>query len=302
MINHVRLFKELLTEFFADFIELFLPELARYLDNSSLSFLDKEIFTDLAAGERLEPDLVVRAQFAGQEGCFLIHVENQAQTQPEFGRRMFRYFARLHEQHALPVYPIVLFSHESPVPEPDHYTVVFPDFEVLRFRYRVVQLSRMHWRDFLRRANPVASALMAKMGMTAEERPRVKLECLRPLATLQLNPARSRLISGFIDTYLRLNAQEMLLFTQQADRVLGEHEKGKVMELTTSWKEEGIAEGRRDEGQQMVLRLLRRRCGELSSALVAQLQGLSLAEMENLAEALMDFTSVADLENWLRKG
>ena len=35
------------------------------------------------------------------------------------------------------------------------------------------------------------------------ERPRVKLECLRLLATLRLNPARMRLISGFVDTYLR---------------------------------------------------------------------------------------------------
>jgi hypothetical protein len=42
--------------------------------------------------------------------------------------------------------------------------------------------------------------------MAIEDRPRVKLECLRLLATLRLNPARMRLISGFVDTYLRLNA------------------------------------------------------------------------------------------------
>ena len=47
MKNHDRLFKELLTLFFSDFIELFLPDLASYLDKSSLVFLDKEIFTDV---------------------------------------------------------------------------------------------------------------------------------------------------------------------------------------------------------------------------------------------------------------
>jgi hypothetical protein len=300
MISHDRLFKELLTEFFADFVDLLLPELSAYLDKSSLTFLDKEIFTDVTAGERHEPDLVVRARFCGQDSCFLIHLENQAQPQPDFGRRMFRYFARLHEKYALPVYPIVLFSHDSPAPQPDQYQVAFPDLTVMQFNYRVIQLSRLNWRDFMRKPNPVASALMAKMGMSAEERPRVKLECLRLLATLQLNPARLRLISGFIDTYLRLTAQEMLLFEQEADTLLERSEKVKVMELTTSWKEEGIIEGRREESQQLVLRQLRRRWGVLPPGLVAQLQALPLEEMENLAEALLDFTSLADLDHWLR--
>jgi hypothetical protein len=31
---------------------------------------------------------------------------------------------------------------------------------------------------------------MARMGMAPEERPRVKLECLRLLVTLRLDPAR----------------------------------------------------------------------------------------------------------------
>src|SRR5438270_6312774 len=99
---------------------------------------------------------------------------------------------------------------------------------------------------------------------------------LRLLATLKLNPARMRLISGFIDTYLRLNSEEMLLFNQQADSLLDRTEKAKVMELTTSWKEEGIVEGikqgRHEEGQQLVLPLLRRRWGGLSPAMITKLQ------------------------------
>jgi hypothetical protein len=81
---------------------------------------------------------------------------------------------------------------------------------------------------------------------------------------------------------------------------MSEHdEKGKVMELTTSWKEEGIAEGRREESQQLVFRQLRRRWGQLPPALVVQMEALAVEEMENLAEALLDFTSLADLESWL---
>ncbi len=105
MIDHDRLFKELLSTFFLDFVELFLPEVLSYLDTSSLNFLDKEVFTDVTAGKRYETDLIVEAKFLGQKTCFLIHVEHQSETEKWFSKRMFRYFARLYEKHDLPIYP-----------------------------------------------------------------------------------------------------------------------------------------------------------------------------------------------------
>ncbi len=48
---------------------------------------------------------------------------------------------------------------------------------------------------------------MAKMNIADSDRPRVKLECLRLLASLRLNTAKMQLISGFIDSYLQLNAK-----------------------------------------------------------------------------------------------
>src|SRR5438067_6946098 len=76
--DHDRLFKELLQTFFGDFIELFLPEVDAYLDRSTIEFLDKEVFTDVTAGERHEVDLLVKAKFRGRDVFFLIHVENQS--------------------------------------------------------------------------------------------------------------------------------------------------------------------------------------------------------------------------------
>lgn len=70
----------------------------------------------------------------------------------------------------------------------------------------------MNWRDFLNQPNPVAAALMSKMKIDPGDRPRVKVECLRLLATLRLDPARSKLISGFVNTYLQLNVQEEQAF------------------------------------------------------------------------------------------
>jgi len=124
VIDHERLFKELLTTFFVEFLELFFPEVIAYLERTSLEPLDKEIFTDVTAGERYEADLVLKARFRNQESFFLIHIENQAQPQADFDRRMFRYFARLYEKYALPVYPVALFSYDAPsTPQPNFHRV-----------------------------------------------------------------------------------------------------------------------------------------------------------------------------------
>src|SRR6266700_994890 len=92
--DHDRLFKELLTVFFADFLDLFLPEMAAYLDRADIEFLDKEVFTDVTAGAKHEADLVAKARFRDQESFFLVHLEHQAQPQAEFAQRMLRLFCR----------------------------------------------------------------------------------------------------------------------------------------------------------------------------------------------------------------
>jgi predicted transposase/invertase (TIGR01784 family) len=266
--------------------------------------IDKELFTDVTSGERYEADLVMRAQFRGQSSQFLVHVEHQSSSQSDFNRRMFRYFARLHETHALPVYPIVIFSHDSPRrPEPDSYRVEFSDFLVLEFHYRVIQLNRLQWQDFVNQPNPVASALMAKMQMEPQERPVVTVECLRLLASLGLNPAQIQLISGFIDTYLKLSQTEQARFQAELDRIEPARQE-EVMQIVTSWMEEGLErgreEGRRLEALALVLRLLARRVGEVEPELQEQIQALAIAQIEDLGEALLDFSTKGDLEAWLQ--
>ena len=305
MIDHDRLFKELLTTFFVEFLELFLPEVLAYLELDSIQFVDKEVFTDVTAGERYEADLIVKVKFRGEESCFLIHIENQSYKQPNFDKRMFRYFSRLYEKFDLPVYPVVLFSYDYPkTPEPNLHQIAFPNKVVLQFNYDVIQLNRLNWRDFLRQQNPVATALMSKMNIAPAERPQVKFECLRLLATLRLDPARMRLISGFIDTYLRLSAEEQLLLQADLARI-EPREQEVVMQIVTSWMEEGIEQGIEQGKLQatlsLIMRLLPRRVGTLTPELQEQIQQLSLTQLDDLAVALLDFSSVADLEAWLQQ-
>lgn len=52
--------------------------------------------------------------------------------------------------------------------------------------------------------------------------------------------------------------------------------------------------------QQLIIRQLNRRVGEIESSLIQKVQELSVEQLEELGEALLDFTSVADLESWLQ--
>jgi len=249
MIDHDRLFKELIGTFFVDFLDLFIPDVRAYIEPGSIELVDKEIFVDVTSGERLEPDLVAKVRFKGLSAFFIIHVESQNQFQRTFGRRLFRYFSRLHDKYELPVYPIVVFSFDSPRKlQADVYRVEFPNKVVMEFRYDVIQLNRLNWRDFVKKPNPVAAALMAKMNIAPSERARVKLECLRLLATLKLDLARMKLISGFVDRYLRLNPGEQEEFQAEVKALAFEETEG-VMEIVTSWMEEGLLQGRQ-EGRQ----------------------------------------------------
>lgn len=313
MIDHDRLFKELLTTFFSDFLALFLPEIMAYLEPDSITFLDKEVFTDVTAGEKYEADLLVKAKVQTQESFFLIHLEHQAQHQSAFDKRMFRYFARLYEKYDLPIYPIALFSYGSPkTPQANFHQVKFPNQTILNFHYDVIQLNQLNWRDFLQHHNPVATALMAKMNIADSDRLRVKCECLRLLATLRLDRAKMQLISGFIDTYLRLSQAENRLLQAEIDRMETDT-KEVIMQIVTSWMEEGLQqglqegkqqglqEGKQEEALSLTRRLLSRRIGAISSETEVQLQQLSLSQLEDLAEALLDFSTANDLEDWLQQ-
>jgi len=299
MTDHDRLFKELLSTFFLEFLDLFLPEVGQYIERGSIVFLDKEVFTDVTSGGRHEADLVVKVRFHDRDSTFLVHVEHQARREGDFGRRLFRYFARLYEKHGLPVYPVVIFSYDAPRrEEPESHRVEFPDKIVLEFNYEVIQLNRLHWRDYLRHANPVASALMAKMAMKPEERPRVKLECLRLLATLRLDPARMQLISGFIDTYLQLSRAEERIFLRNTEKT-PPRERKKVMEIVTSWMREGLRRGRQEGELALVLRLLNHRFGRIGVKAQTRVSNLPLDKLEALGEALLDFKSAGDIVRWL---
>lgn len=145
---------------------------------------------------------------------------------------------------------------------------------------------------------------MAKMRIAADDRPKVKAECLRLLATLRLDPAKTRLISGFVDTYLRLNGEEEQVFQSEIGKLETRAREG-IMQIVTSWMqqgiEQGIEQGSQQEARSLILRLLARKVGEISDAARSQIETLSTTQLEALGEALLDFRELADLKIWLQE-
>ncbi|MBE9053966.1 Rpn family recombination-promoting nuclease/putative transposase [Nostocales cyanobacterium LEGE 11386] len=85
--------------------------------------------------------------------------------------------------------------------------------------------------------------------------------------------------------------EEMLGITLQETRV--------YREIKQEGIQEGEQRGREAEAYQLVMRLLSRRLGELPQEVRQCVESLSLEQLENLGEALLDFTNMTDLQAWL---
>ncbi len=190
------------------------------------------------------------------------------------------YFAELFREYCTPIYTIAVLSFgELKHLEPHQFNISLPGLDILNFQFQAIQLNQLHWRDFLQYQNPVAVALMAKMNIAKKDRPRVKVECLRLLANLQLDPARTFLISGFVETYLCLNKREERVFQKEIATIQPVAEREKIMQLTNSWVEqgksqglkEGKSQGLEEERRSAISSLMQFRYGDIDRQLSAVL-------------------------------
>jgi hypothetical protein len=65
--------------------------------------------------------------------------------------------------------------------------------------------------------------------------------------------------------------------------------------------QQGLQQGRREEALAFVLRLLKRSLGNLSARAEARIRKLSLEQLEQLGEDLLNFKQASDLTTWLRE-
>ena len=136
---------------------------------------------------------------------------------------------------------------------------------------------------------------------------------VRLLATLRLDPKTMGLIIDFMEAYLKLSPREELAFQHEVDKLESNEERKAVMHLMTSWerkgraigreegREEGRQEGRHEERLALVSRQLERKLGPLGTTTARQLRRLPDEHLMRLAEALLFFTTIGDLRQWLAR-
>ena len=287
-IDHDGLFKKLLRTFFREFILLFYPDLDAMIDYEHVKFLSEEVYTDITGGKKGRVDLLVEVRLKDEAALIIIHIEPQSYVEAQFPERMFLYASRLYEKYRRRIVPIALFSHGAARDEPDSFGWGFPFLQVMTFRYYTIELHKKNWREYIQSNNPVAAALLSKMGYNKSERVRVKIEFLRMLVGLQLDPARTELLAAFFETYLKLNPQEEILLHHEIEQMPKEV---RVMELMTSWEKKGRKEGKIEVARNLLamgvdLKLIKRATG-LREADITQLgQGEPLTADSTAHESL----------------
>lgn len=311
--NHDALFKMLLKSpaILKGFFDAFLPQIAPFIDFTCLEFVDKERIT--ADSRKRTGDLLIKTRFRGKSAGFLIHLEHQAQPDSDLARRMLEYWLLDWREYNLPVYPIAVLSYKQVALNPSSpLEIQFPNKRVLEFDFDVIDLPKMDAESYVRMPNPAALALAARMKRDPAERVRLTRNFFLSLAQTAIRRKDQELVAGFFSRYQPLTDQEALQLEHELGKVKPEAAREVVMNLTNPFielgKQRGLQQGRQEGLQQglqqgeaeLVLKQLGRRLGTLSISQAKTVRRLPLRKIEALGEALLDFTSLADLTRWLR--
>ncbi|WP_416670800.1 Rpn family recombination-promoting nuclease/putative transposase [Egbenema bharatensis] len=144
---------------------------------------------------------------------------------------------------------------------------------------------------------PLGVALMALTTVDEADAPAVARSLLSRSGQEKESQAANRTIMEMITTIMVYKFTA--LSRQEVEAMLGLNLK--ETRVYQEAKAEGHEEGREEEGRSLILRQLNRCFRTLPEDLHAKITSLSIAQIESLAEALLEFQTIADLENWLNQ-
>ena len=314
--DHDRLFKELLTNLFIEFLELFAPQIAAAIDRDSIEFIDKEIFSEFVWTQEFAVDVLAKVRIAGQERFILIHIENQSKKEAGFAKRMFDYFALIRAKFGLPIYPIVILSYDTPK-KIERHVYIEKEFgmEVVRYQFQAIQLNRLKWQDYVGSNNPIATALMTKMQVELEDHATVRRGFYELFATGKLSVKQLRIIDEFMGSYLKLSTEQEMQVRKEMEAIMPAQVKNEYSVYMNDVEtaafargieqgieqgiETGVAQGVHSGVVRTALRQLTHKFGEPEPALQAQITALPTDKLEALTEAILNFHEANAVRQWL---
>ena len=236
-----------------------------------------------------ESDVLVRAT-SSQYGEFLVLNELQLRYKPDIPKRMRAYAALAEEKYNLPTYPVLVnILKEGNVEIPTRYESEFAGLQA-RQDYRVINLWEVDVEiAFTEPISPLIPFVPVLKGGADESTVQRALRILRADEQLsQLETVMAFFASFVLDSSLvrQIMRWDMGILSESPwyQQILNE----------------GRQQGKQEEAVAMITRLLNRRFGSLSPELQKRLRGLTLEQLEELSEVLLDFTAIAQLETWLQ--
>lgn len=303
--SHDQLFKELLRIFFAEFLELFFPDVARQLDLKRATFINTENFKDFPEGGALRSDVAAevptRMPDEGTPAIVHILIEVEGQRSRWFPGRMWEYYATWRLRRHQPVFPIVVYLSPGTggIVEEEYRESLFGR-QLLIFRYAAVGLPDLRADDYRESANPLSVALSATMRPSSAGRLGQKFDALLRIARSQLEEGQKLVLATIVESYLKLSPKEEAEFRQALIR-----EEGTEVGTFVSIYEErgieiglqrGIQEGLLQGQQNYLLKMLRNKFGELSESIVAQVKAMTSEDLDIASERIFTATTLEEME------
>ncbi len=310
--------KEILRAYFPQAMQFFFPNTAAFIDwDRSHEFLDKEFVQIARDGEivrRYADQLVKVWRKNGEPLWLLVHLEVQSQSETDFAERMFTYCLRIFDLFRQIPTSLAILCDESASWRPHSYGATYPDSH-LHFEFGVAKL--LDWRNLSTELetseNPFAIVVLAHLKVletkrNSDRRKTWKFSLTRGLYDKGYERQQILDLYRFIDWVMILPEAKEREFWQELQTFEEERKVTYVTHAERFGFERGIQEGRqkgRQEGRQegeltLILRQLTRRIGTLPEPLHNEIRLLSLEQVEDLGDALLEFTNLTDLQNWLR--
>jgi len=307
--------KDILRQYFPEAISFFFPQTAAQIDwTQPHEFLDKEfqqIAPEAEIGKRYADGLVKVWLKRGEELWLLVHIEIQSQAEAHFAERMLVYHLRIFDRFHSHATSLAILCDSNAKWRPNQYYFGNVDTE-LTFRFGMVKL--LDYRDrsleLEQSSNPFAVVVMAHLKAqetrrNSKRRKDGKLSLIRQLYEKGYERREIVNLFRFIDWVMRLPKG----LENEFWRELKVYEEERRMPYITSVErigfergiEQGIEQGAQREARSLILRLLTRKVGELSEGVRSRIDTLSITQLEMLGEALLDFSSLSELEAWLAK-
>jgi predicted transposase/invertase (TIGR01784 family) len=230
----------------------------------------------------------------------ILHLEFQVKVPKDrpMPLRMLNYWLRLHWQYGLPVRQVIIWLKPTSNPAVFETELVR---ENTRHRYEVIRIWEESPELFLQ--DP---ALLPLAVLSATQEPNQLLaQVAQEVAKIEETELRqeiaacTQVLAGLRfkkDTIANFFREEIMQESVIYQDIL---QKGLAKGLEQGL-EQGLNQGKKQEAIAMIMRPITRRFGSLDPDIRDRIDALTTAQLEDLNEALFDFTEVTDLVTWLQ--